>query len=175
MEITKLEMLFTAEEIDARVTNIAKEINELYANEKLVMICVLKGAFMFFGDLLKKVTVKPEIDFVRVASYGNQTSSSKTISFTKDVEVSLDGKHVLLVEDVVDSGRTMKFLVQQMQARGAKSLRVASLVDKKERREVPVVVDFAGFENATGFIVGYGLDYAEQYRELPAIYVASTD
>ena len=175
MEIKNLQMLFSAEEIDNRVSSIAREINQLYTGEPLVLVCVLKGAFMFFGDLLKKITVRPEIDFVRVASYGNQTASSKTISFTKDVEISLENKHVLLVEDVVDSGRTMKFLIQQMQARGAKSLRVAALIDKKERREVDVNVDFPGFELSSGFIVGYGLDYAEQYRELPAIYVASTD
>lgn len=172
MKVERLDMLFSAEEIDKRVTSIAESINTLYTGEPLVMICVLKGAFMFFSDLVKKVTVGPEIDFVRVASYGSQLASSRTISFTKDVEISLAGKHVLLVEDVIDSGFTMEFLLRQMRARGAKSLRVATLVDKKERREARVDVDFPGFSLSTGFIVGYGLDYAERYRELPAIYVA---
>ncbi len=172
MKVKRLDVLFSAEVIDQRVASIAESINTLYAGEPLVMICVLKGAFMFFSDLVKKVTVNPEVDFVRVASYGAQVSSSRTISFTKDVEISLTGKHVLLVEDVIDSGFTMEFLLQQMRARGAKSLRVAALVDKKERREAQVTVDFPGFSLSTGFIVGYGLDYAERYRELPAIYVA---
>lgn len=175
MQIHSLRVLYSEEAIQHRVREIAEEINKLYWNEPLVMLCVLKGAFMFFSDLVKHVTVAPEIDFVRVASYGDASSSSGTISFTKDVEISLSGKHTILVEDVVDSGRTMDFLVRQMSARGAKSLRLAALVDKKERREVDVHVDFVGFPLSSGFIVGYGLDYAEQYRNLPAVYVADVE
>lgn len=172
MQVKSLSVRYSAEEIDQRVRFLAGQINSDYQDKPLVMICVLKGAFMFFSDLVKHVTVSPEVDFVRVASYGMGTSSTKTISFTKDVEVSLQDKHVLLVEDVVDSGHTMQFLVAQMAARGAASLKVAALVDKHERREVAVQVDYAGFSVQEGFIVGYGLDYAERYRELPAIYVA---
>ncbi len=175
MKIKELRELYSPGEIDLRVRDIAARINSLYQNEPLVMICVLKGAFMFFSDLVKHITVLPELDFVRVASYGTGVSSSKTISFSKDVEISLAEKHVVLVEDVVDSGRTMRFLAGQMAARGAKSLRIAALVDKKERREVDVTVDFAGFCLAEGFIVGYGLDYAERYRELPAVHVANIE
>ena len=172
MRIKELIPVLTAEAIDRRVRELAGQINELYAGKELVLVCVLKGAFMFFSDLVKHVTVGPEIDFVRLASYGLGETSSGVISFSKDVEISLAGKDVVLVEDIVDSGRTMDFLLRQMRARGANSLRVAALVDKVERREVDVRVDFVGFSLASGFIVGYGLDYAERYRELPAIYTA---
>ena len=175
MKLKKMETLYSAEEIAKRVQEIGAQINNDYAGRDLVMICVLKGAFMFFSDLVKHVSLQPEIDFIRVASYGSSTTSSKTISFTKDVEISLEGKDVLLVEDVVDSGHTMKFLLHQLTARGAKYIRIASLVDKHERREVEVAVDYAGFTLNQGFILGYGLDYAEKYRELPAIYVAVLD
>ncbi|MDR2892833.1 MAG: hypoxanthine phosphoribosyltransferase [Deltaproteobacteria bacterium] len=161
--------LFTGEEIQNRVKEIAEEVNRLYAGESLVVICVLKGAFMFYADLLRLVQVRPELDFVRIASYGNSSSSSRAISFTKDIEISIAGKHVLVVEDVVDSGHSMNFLLKQLEARGAKSLRLCALIDKRERRELPVNVDFAGFEVSGGFIVGYGMDYAERYRELPDI------
>ena len=174
-KIKALNLLYSPEAIQDRVRDMANEINALYEGEPLVIICVLKGAFMFFSDLLKHITVRPEIDFVRVASYGAGTASSRTISFSKDVEISLDGKHVLLVEDVVDSGHTMNFLFRQLAARGAKSLRLASLVDKRERREADVTVDFPGFVLNDGFILGYGLDYAERYRELPAVYVAELE
>ena len=172
MKVKTLTPLFTAEQIERRVRELAGEINEAYAGRQLVVICVLKGAFMFFSDLLKHVTVNPEIDFVRVASYGRSDVSSGTVSFSKDTELPLAGKDVLLVEDVVDSGITMDFLLRQMRARGTNSLRVAALVDKVERREVDVPVDFVGFSVSSGFIVGYGLDYDEHYRELPAVYTA---
>ena len=172
MRIKELVPMFTAEQIDRRIRELADRINETYAGRQLVLVCVLKGAFMFFSDLVKHVTVSPEIDFVRLASYGRSDVSSGNISFSKDVELPLAGKDVVLVEDIVDSGRTMDFLLRQMKARGAASLRVAALVDKTERREVSVHVDFAGFSVSSGFIVGYGLDYAERCRELPAIYTA---
>lgn len=170
MRITGLKPLYTAEEIQARVAAVAESVNALYKDEPLVVICVLKGAFMFFSDLVKHLTCKPELDFVRLASYGQSSASTRTINFTKDVELPLEGKHVLIVEDVVDTGHSMDFLFRQLAARGARSLRLAVLVDKHERREVPVTAHFAGFTLPTGFIVGYGLDYAERYRELPAIY-----
>ncbi len=167
--IKRMDLMFSEREIARRVREIAGEINALYQDKPLVMVCILKGGFMFFSDLVKQVSVQPELDFVRLASYGAATSGA-AISFTKDVELSLKGKHVLFVEDVVDSGHTMLFLLQQMRARGAASLRIAALVDKRERREVEVTVDFSGFALPKGFIVGYGLDYAERFRELPAIY-----
>jgi hypoxanthine phosphoribosyltransferase len=162
-------VLFSREDIRRRVQEIASDINRFYAGEPLVVLCVLKGAFMFFADLIKHVTVLPEIDFVRIASYGNAVSAGKAISFTKDIELSLRDKHVLIVEDIVDTGHSMHFLFGQMRARGAKSMKLCALIDKQERRETDVKVDLSGFKLADGFIVGYGLDYAEKYRELPEI------
>ncbi|MDR2161401.1 MAG: hypoxanthine phosphoribosyltransferase [Desulfovibrio sp.] len=172
MNIKIKRVLFSQRSIALRVRNIAEEIDAMYAGEPLVMICVLKGAFMFFSDLMKKITIRPEIDFVRVAGYGASTCPSGTIRFTKDVEIPLAGKHVLLVEDIVDSGRAMDFLMRKMADRGAKSLRLAALIDKRERREEDVRVDFSGFTLASGFVVGYGLDCAEQFRNLPAVHLA---
>ena len=124
---------------------------------------------MFFSNLVKRLTCHPELDFVRLASYGDGTEAH-AITFSKDVEISLKDKHVLIVEDIVDTGRSMEFLFHQLEARGAKSLRLAVLLDKKERRQVLVPVDFVGFSLPSGFLVGYGLDYAEKYRELPGVY-----
>jgi hypoxanthine phosphoribosyltransferase len=167
------EVVFSEGDIARRVREIAGNIDVMYAGKPLVMICVLKGAFMFFADLLRQIYLRPEIDFVRTASYGASSVSSGNVHLAKDVEISLEGRHVLLVEDVVDSGLTVDFLFRMMAARGAKSLRLAALIDKKERREREVAVDFAGFSLASGFIVGYGLDYAEQFRSLPAIHLVT--
>ena len=173
MEIKELKVVYSEEQIQERVKELAAQINKDFEGKDLVVVCVLKGAFMFFSDLLKHLTVKPEIDFVRCASYGNSTSSSKTVSFTKDLEISIKGKHVLIVEDIVDTGHTISFLMSQLKARGAESLKLASVVEKVERREIDVVVDYPGFTLEKGFIVGYGMDYAEKYRELGAIYEAT--
>lgn len=172
MHIKELKMVYDAQAIAARVAEMGREINRLYEGQELVVVCVLKGAFMFFADLVRHLDMRPELDFVRVASYGASTSSCGAVSFTKDVEVQLQGKHVLLVEDIVDTGHTVDFLLRQLAARGARSLRLAALVDKQERRTVPVRVDFTGFALPGGFIVGYGLDHAERFRELPGIYEA---
>ena len=163
MRITNLKPLISEEAIQTRVKEMAGEISTLYKDEPLVVVCV------------RHLTCKPELDFVRLASYGSAAQRSKTITFTKDVEIPLEGKHVLIVEDIVDTGHSMDFLYRQFQARGARSLRLAVLVDKNERREVPVTSHFVGFTLPSGFVVGYGLDYAESYRELPAIYEAEIE
>ena len=171
MRIKELKPIYNEEQIQTRVAELAAEISALYDGEDLVVVCVLKGGFMFFSDLARRLAgPQVEVDFVRLASYGRSTMSSRTVSFVKDVELSLAGKHVLVVEDIVDTGHTMDFLLRQFAARGVKSLRLAVMVDKQERREVPVNADFMGFALSGGFIVGYGLDYAERYRELPAIF-----
>jgi hypoxanthine phosphoribosyltransferase len=171
MRVRELRQVFGEGQIQARVAEMAAEISRLYAGEELVVVCVLKGAFMFFGDLMRRLKgPQVEADFVRLASYGESSASSHTVAFVKDVELSLAGKHVLIVEDIVDTGYTMDFLLRRFAARGAKSLRLAVMVDKQERREVPVRADFTGFALPGGFVVGYGLDYAERYRELPAIF-----
>jgi hypoxanthine phosphoribosyltransferase len=162
-------ILFSPLQIEERVKALAEDINLQYRGKNLTIICVLKGAFMFFADLVRYITLHPRLDFVRIASYGNNISREERIYFTKDVELSLAGQHVLVVEDIVDTGRSMDFLFRQLAARGALSLRLCALVDKFERREVDMKVDFVGFSIPEGFIVGYGLDYAEKYREFPEI------
>lgn len=165
----KLKEVISEQEIQERVKELGKEISQVYQNEPLVVICTLKGAFLFFSDLVRQISCPHEVDFVRVASYGNSGSSSQTIAFTKDIELNVEGKHVLIVEDIIDTGLTMEFLLHQLGARKAKSIKVATLISKKARREKSIPIDFVGFYINDGFIVGYGLDYAEKYRSLPSI------
>lgn len=165
-----LNKVYSSDQIDVRVKQMATEINLRYHSEPLLVICVLKGAFMLFSDLVKLLNLDVKIDFVRLSSYGESGFSSRQIKMTKDVECELVDRHVLLLEDIVDTGYSMNFLLNDFKKRGAKSLALACLVDKPERREVPVDIDFVGFQGAEGFLVGYGLDFAENYRELPAIY-----
>lgn len=166
----ELKPVFSADAIQRRVREMAAEIDALYGDEPLVVICVLKGAFFFFSDLVRAMNKEVAIDFVRLASYGSGTESSGHVQLTKDVELSLEGRHVLIVEDIVDTGRSMDFFISCCQARGAASVRLAVLIDKLERREVTVHADFAGFSLPGGFLVGYGLDCEEKYRTLPAVY-----
>lgn len=162
--------IFSREAIQSRIRELGEAIDAAYGTEPLVVICVLKGAIIFFSDLVRNVkNPNLELDFVRLASYGMNSVSSKHVIFSKDVEADILDKHVLIVEDIVDSGHTMRFLIDQLYARNPKSIAVASLVDKYERREAEVKVDFAGFTLTEGFIVGYGMDYAEHFRGLPEI------
>ena len=166
----KMRQVYSSQAIATRVSEIAKDINTTYAGQGLVVICVLKGAVMFFTDLVRQLNLNLELDFVRLSSYGNCMHSCKAICITKDVEISLQGKHVLLVEDMLDSGLSMDFLFKHLEACGAASLRLAVLIDKQERRETTISAEFTGFTLDKGFVVGYGLDFAEQYRQLPGIY-----
>jgi hypoxanthine phosphoribosyltransferase len=171
IRVKELKPVFTQEQIAARVRELAAEIDAMYGDEPLVVVCVLKGAVMFFSDLVRSLHNRNlELDFVRLSSYGRATSSSKHVIFNKDLEIDICDKHVLIVEDIVDSGHSMRFLLGQFAARRARSLRLATMVDKGERREIDVPLDFVGFTLKQGFIVGYGLDYAERYRMLPGIY-----
>ena len=163
--IKERKIVYTSGQIAERVRAMAAEIDAFYGDEPLVAVCVLKGAVFFFTDLVRAMRSENlELDFVRLSSYGKGTSSSRHVVFSKDVDCDITGKHVLIVEDVVDSGLSMQFLMRQFEARGARSLRLAALVDKNERREVDVRVDFAGFKLEEGFFVGYGLGYADKYR-----------
>ncbi len=171
MDIRDLKPVFTQEQIATRVRELASEIDGVYGDEPLVVVCVLKGAAIFFSDLIRNLHNKNlELDFVRLSSYGRESTSSKHVIFNKDVEIDICDKHVLIVEDIVDSGHSMCFLLGQFAARRVRSLRLATLVDKGERREMDVALDFVGFTLKKGFIVGYGLDYDERYRSLPGIY-----
>jgi len=164
------QLVLSSQQIHARVAELAAKISADYTGKDLVMIGVLNGAFIFLADLARAVAIPHQIDFIRVASYGQSNTSSGTIQLTKDVEIDIRGKDVLLVEDIVDTGATLAWLTQNFKKRQAASVRICSLIDKKERRETEVAVDYIGFTLEKGFLVGYGLDYAEQYRYLPEIY-----
>ncbi len=167
----ELKTVIDSATLQKRVAELGAQISAHYAGQPLVAVCVLKGAFLFFADLVRHIKNDAlEIDFLRLASYGGGTSRGGRTTFSKDLEVDVAGKHVLLVEDVVDTGHSVLFLLEQLAGRGAKSVRVCTAVDKHERREVDLKVDFAGFPLQKGFIVGYGMDYAEKYRELDAVY-----
>ncbi len=170
MRMESLKILFSAEDIDRRVQSIADQLNTAYAGKQVAMLCVLTGAFMFFSDLLKYVKFFPQIDFVRIASYGSGTTSCGKAELLQAPRIPLAGKDVVVVEDIIDSGTSMAFLVEYLRAQNVKSLRIAALIDKIERREHSVTVDYSGFRLLSGFVVGYGLDYDERYRELPALY-----
>lgn len=164
------EILFSREEISSRVRELGLEITNAYRNRPLVLIGVLNGAFIFLADLAREIELNMEIDFIRVASYGDATTTSGTIRLTKPPEIDLNGKDILLVEDIVDTGTTLAWLHQYFAEHNASSVKICALINKLERRETAVVVDYAGFQVEKGFLVGYGLDYAERFRNLPGIY-----
>jgi hypoxanthine phosphoribosyltransferase len=166
----ELKVVIPGADIRARIAELAADISDRFGDEPVVAVCVLKGAFMFFSDLVRALPLDPEIDFVRVSSYGAGTSRSSDIRFTKDLESEIEGKHVLLIEDIVDTGHTMNLLLSTLKVRKPRSLAVCALIDKTGRREVACQVDFPGFTINEGFLVGYGLDYAERYRNLDGVY-----
>ena len=169
--VEELKLLFSREEIAETVARMAREISVDYADKKLVLVGVLKGAFVFLADLVRELTIPAAIEFVRIASYGSKKESSGEIKVKKDVEIPLEGKDVLIIEDIVDTGLSLKFLIEHLRAHKPASLKVCALVDKKARREVEVQVDYTGFTMTDGFIVGYGIDFNERYRALPEIFV----
>lgn len=171
MNVQSLTVVFTAQEIRERVAALATQIDDLYGDAPLTVICVLKSACMFFADIVRNLrTSNVTVDFVRLSSYSMADTPRESILFSHDVEESLEGKHVLIIEDIIDTGQSMEFLMGHLATRNPLSLRLAVLIDKKERRQTAVKADFVGFVLQEGFIVGYGLDYAEQFRHLPDIY-----
>ncbi|OGP92300.1 MAG: hypoxanthine phosphoribosyltransferase [Deltaproteobacteria bacterium RBG_16_54_18] len=167
----ELKPLFSREDIAETVARLAREISADYADKQLVLVGVLKGAFVFLADLIRDLTIPGEIDFVRLASYGSRKESSGEVVVKKDVEITLAGKDVLIVEDIVDTGLSLKFLMDHLRTHNPSSLRVCALVDKRFRRKIEVTVDYTGFAIDDGFIVGYGIDFNERYRTLPDICV----
>jgi len=162
--------VLTKSDIRDRVAALGERISADYKGKDLVLIGVLKGAFIFLSDLIRHITVPVKIDFVGAASYGDKTETSGRIKLTKDVEIDLRDKDVLVVEDIIDSGLTLAHLVDYLKSLGLKSIKICTLVDKRERRQAAVSVDYACHVVEEGFLVGYGLDYAEDYRHLPEIY-----
>ena len=165
------EVLISADAIAAKVAELGAEITRDYQDRDLVMICVLKGAAPFFGDLFKSVELPVRCDFIAISSYGNATRSSGEVRLIKDVDNSVEGKNVLIVEDIIDSGLTLSYLKEVFVSRGAKSVQICTLLDKPIRRKVDLTPDYFGFEVADEFVVGYGLDYAEKYRNLSDVCV----
>ena len=162
-------VLIDEKRIEARLTEIADELNREYHGQKLIVVGVLKGAFMFMSDLIKKLTVDTEVYFLKAESYGSGTKTSGEVKITKDIEKDIKGENVLIVEDIIDSGYTMREVLKLLEEREPKSLKLCSCLSKPSRREYDVEIDYLGFEIPDEFVIGYGLDYAEQYRNLPYI------
>lgn len=165
----KIRVLIDEEEVEARINMVAQEINKEYAGKSIHLICVLKGGAFFMCELAKRITIPVTIDFMYVSSYGSSTVSSGNVKIKKDLDEPLEGKNVLIVEDIVDSGRTLKALIELLKTRKPKSLEVCTLLDKPERRIVDVDVKYTCFNIPDEFVVGYGLDYDQKYRNLPYI------
>ena len=165
------EILVQADELQHRIKEMAAEVSRDYADKDLLLIGVLKGAVFFLADLMRQLDVPCEVDFMAVASYGSSTDSSGVVRILKDLDAPLEGRDVLIVEDIVDSGLTLQYLMRTLEARGPASLAVCALLTKPERRKVDMPARYVGFEIPDKFAIGYGLDYAERYRNLP--YVAA--
>lgn len=166
----KKELLFPKMIIRARVKELAAQISIDYSDREPVFLGVLNGAVFFFADLVREIAIPLKIDFIRAASYGSNMSSSGSVELTKDFKVPIEYKHVILVEDIVDSGLTVTKILKMLRERGPVSIKVCALIDKLERRSMDVAIDYRGFQVKEGFLIGYGLDYNEQYRYLPDIY-----
>ena len=168
-------VLLSEEEVDARIKAIGQQISEDYAGKQVHLVCVLKGGSFFMCELAKRITVPVSLDFMSVSSYGSDTKSSGVVKIVKDLDESVKDKDVLVVEDIVDSGRTVRYLMEMLRDRGPRSLHLCTLLDKPERRVIDVKVDYTGFHIPDEFVVGYGLDYDQRYRNLPYIGIVEFD
>ncbi|MEG0778196.1 MAG: hypoxanthine phosphoribosyltransferase [Oscillospiraceae bacterium] len=164
-----LKVLLTEQELSTRVSEMGKSISEKYRGEEPLFVGVLKGSFVFMADLIRAVDLKCSIDFMAVSSYGGGTTSTGAVKINKDLNQDIAGRHVIIVEDILDSGVTLNYLVGYLQNRRPSEITLVTLFDKPARRKAPIKADFVGFEVPDEFIVGYGLDYAEKYRNLPYI------
>ncbi len=173
--IEKIEVLITEEQLDKRITEIAEQINKDFGSKDITLVCVLKGGVMFMTDVAKKLKQKVEFEFIDVSSYNGGTVSSGKLTINKDLETSIEGKHVILLEDIVDTGRTLIYLIEYLKEKNPASLKLCTLLDKPSRRVVDVNADYIGFTIPDAFIVGYGLDYAQKYRNLPYIGILHLD
>ena len=165
----KIKVLISEEEVDARIRELGEKISKEYEGKQIHLICVLKGGVFFMCELAKRITVPVSMDFMCVGSYGDGTKSSGVVRLAKDLDESIENKEVLIVEDIIDSGRTLSYLVENLKSRGAKTVRLCTLMSKPSRRVVDVPVDYIGYEIPDEFVVGYGLDYAQRYRNLPYV------
>lgn len=165
----KIKVLITEDEVDARIRELGEKISKEYEGKQIHLICVLKGGVFFMCELAKRITVPVSMDFMCVGSYGDGTKSSGVVRLAKDLDESIENKEVLIVEDIIDSGNTLYYLMDVLRQRKPASLRLCTLLDKPDRRVKDVHVDWTGFEIPDEFVVGYGLDYAQKYRNLPYI------
>ena len=164
-----IKVLVSEEEVEKRIRDLGEKISKDYEGKQVHLICVLKGGVFFMCELAKRITVPVSMDFMSVSSYGDGTTSSGVVKIAKDLDESLEGKDVLVVEDIIDSGRTLSYLLEILKKRNPNSMKLCTLLDKPERRVMDVNVDYVGFNIPDEFVVGYGLDYAQRYRNLPFI------
>lgn len=163
-------ILIPEDELQQRIEELGEALNEMYTDEdRPLLVCILKGAFMFLADLTRHLEMRHEVDFMEISSYGARTESSGVVRILLDLERNIEGRHVLIVEDIVDSGRTLDYVTRNLDTRGPASIRVCTLLTKPSRRVIDVPVDFVGFEVPDEFVIGYGLDFDEEYRNLPFI------
>lgn len=171
----RIEVMLSEEEVTKRIEELAEQISKDYEGKQLHIICILKGSIFFTCELAKRITVPVTLDFMSVSSYGNDTKSSGVIKIAKDLDESILERDVLVIEDIVDSGNTLSYLLDMLHNRQPKSLKLCTLLDKPERRRKPVDVDYIGFEIPDEFVVGFGLDYAQKYRNLPYVGIVKFD
>ncbi len=163
------DVMISKDELQKRIAELGSEISKDYKGESILAICVLKGAVLFMSDLIRELNVETEIDFMAVSSYGASTKSTGVVRILKDLDSNIEGENVIIVEDIIDSGLTLKYLTEYLMARKPKTLRICTLLDKPERRIANIKADYIGFSIENKFIVGYGLDYNQKYRNLPYI------
>ncbi|HVF51541.1 MAG TPA: hypoxanthine phosphoribosyltransferase [Pyrinomonadaceae bacterium] len=166
-----LEPLFTAEQIQTRISELGAEIARDYAGRNPLLVGILKGAVIFISDLMRSIDLRLGMEFMAISSYGSSTRTSGEVRIVKDLDVAIEGRDILIVEDIIDTGLTLSYLMPNLHSRGAQSVKLVALLDKWERRERDVTIDYLGFKIPDAFVVGYGLDYAERYRNLPYIAV----
>ena len=171
----RIRVLLSEEEVNERIRQIGEQISKDYAGKSVHLVCVLKGGSFFMCELAKRIPVPVSLDFMSVSSYGSETKSSGVVRIVKDLDEPLKGKDVIVIEDIVDSGRTLSYLLDMLKARGPKSMALCTLLDKPDRRVIDVKVDYTGFQIPDEFVVGYGLDYDQRYRNLPYIGVVKFD
>ena len=163
------EILIEEKELQDKVAELGAKITQDYKGKDLLIICVLKGAVVFLGDLVRKIDLPLDMDFMAVSSYGANTKSSGVVRILKDLDENIEGKHVLIVEDIIDSGLTLAYLIENLKSRGPETVEICTILDKKERRTIDLDIKYIGFQVPDEFVVGYGLDYAEKYRNLPYV------
>lgn len=171
----QIHIMYSEQEVDARIAELGRQISEDFKGEEILAVGILRGGAFFCTELTKRITVPVILDFIEASSYGSGTQSSGTVRITKDLIEDIEGKNVIVVEDIIDSGRTLNLLLENLKKRKPKSLKLCTLLDKPDRRVVEVPVDYNGFQIPDQFVVGYGMDYAQRYRNLPYIGVVEME